>query len=337
MPGSKSQTLLFVSTNMYDMLWHLAKCGLVPLLVTTVLSAQQSVAPTANPVGTPDACSTRSVPVTFIQNTQTALPLRMQDLEVSVKGTSVSILSVAPDRHTPRIIVLIDTSGSMAPPKGGPSWGIGLLAAEFAANAVPLESSVALGTFNENLQVSGFQDRSSLIKQVVALGKQEPKHRTALYDAVRSTSSLFKPPQFGDAIYLVTDGGDNHSSVRMPQLEDALIAGGVRVFVFLVSTNTPFHTPEERQGPDDMADLARNTGGRLISLPWSKEWLTKPEAASLAKSIEDEVAFPHRMELHLASPVNKPAKLSIALPRDPKDYTIVYPRRIEPCPTFAGK
>jgi hypothetical protein len=317
--------------------WRLAKCGVLPLLLTTVLVAQQSVAPVAEPAGEPDACLRRSIPVTFIEKAKNASPLRPQDLQISVKGTTVSILSIAQDKHTPRVILLTDTSGSMGPPKGGPRWGIGLQIAEFAAAAISPEASVALGTFGEHLQVSEFQNRTSIVEQVLALRKIEPKGKTALYNALSSTSSLFKRPQFGDSIYLVTDGGDNHSSVDLRQLEDDLIARGVRVFVFLVSANTPYHTPEEREGPDNMADLARTTGGILISLQWSEEWFTKPEAASLAKSIRDQVESPYRARLQLTSPLSKPAKLSITLPHEPKAYTIVYPRRIEPCSKSAGE
>src|SRR5664279_5408884 len=289
--------------------WRLAKCGVLPLLLTTVLMAQQSVAPVAEPAGEPDACLRRSIPVTFIEKAKNASPLRPQDLQISVKGTPASILSVTQDKHFPQVILLVDTSGSMGPPRGGHGWGIGLLVARFAADAIPQDASVALGTFGEHLQVSEFQNRTSIVEQVLALRKIEPKGKTALYNALSSTSSLFKRPQFGDSIYLVTDGGDNHSSVDLRQLEDDLIARGVRVFVFLVSANTLYHTPEEREGPDNMADLARTTGGILISLQWSEEWFTKPEAASLAKSIRDQVESPYRARsvsyTHLTLPTKR--------------------------------
>jgi hypothetical protein len=66
-------------------------------------------------------------------------------------------------------------------------------------------------------------------------------------------------------------------------------------------------------------------------LPLSEKWFFSPEAVSLAKSISDEAAFPYRVELQLASPLRKSAKLSITLPHELKAYTIIYPRRVEPC------
>jgi hypothetical protein len=118
-------------------------------------------------------------------------------------------------------------------------------------------------------------------------------------------------------------------------LEDELIARGVRVFVFLVA-HPGFLTPEEREGPTNMEELAQKTGGGLVTLS-SNEWFTKPEAASMAKSIREQVAAPNRMELQLTSPLSKPAKLSVTLPREPKAYTIVYPRLLEPCAKSAGQ
>lgn len=319
--------------------WRLAKCWVVvPLLVTTVLVAQQSPTPaTTGAGGGNDDCLQRSIPITFIQNAQNAPPLRPQDLQIAVKGTSASILSVAQDNHSPRVTLLIDSSGSMGPPNGKSPWGIALQTVKFAANAIPPQSSVAVGTFGEHVQVSEFRDRSSSLEQVLAWTKEQPKGRTALFNAVSSTSSLFKAPQFGDAIYLVTDGDDNRSSVTLPQLEDELIRRGIRVFVFLVNKNGSFHIPEERRGPENMAELAQTTGGSLISLPWSEEWFTKPDAASLVKSIREQVESPYLMKLQLTSRLSKPAKLSITRSHDPKAYTIAYPRRLEPCSKDTAK
>lgn len=98
--------------------WRLARFGVVlPLLVAAAM-AQQLVVPTTNPPGSRDTCLQRNIPVTFIKNTQTAPPLRLQDLQVAVKGGSASIISLVQEKHAPRVILLIDTSGSMAPPTG---------------------------------------------------------------------------------------------------------------------------------------------------------------------------------------------------------------------------
>jgi hypothetical protein len=289
-----------------------------------------------NAANSPDPCLRRSIPVTFIKNIQTAPPVRLQDLQVAVKGTPASIISVVQEKHAPRVILLIDASGSMGPSVQGSGWGIGLPAAKFAADAIPPGASVALGTFSEHLELSEFQDTTSPTKPYLALGKLKPQHRTALYDAVSNASSRFKTPQFGDTIFVVTDGGDNHSSIRLHQLEDELVARGVRVFVFLVSEQMRLLTPEEREGPTNMEELVQKTGGGLVTLS-SKEWFTKPEAGAMAKSIREQVTSPNRMELQLTSPLSKPAKLSVTLAREPKAYTIVYPRLLEPCSKSAGQ
>ncbi len=263
--------------------------------------------------------------------------MALQDLQVAIKGDQASIVSLVQEKLKPRVIFLLDTSASMGLPPQRSGWGIGLDAAKFAVDAIPPGGPIALGTFSEHLQLSEFQDTTGPTKPSLALGNVKPEHRTALYSAISNASSLFKTPQFGDTIYVVTDGGDNHSSISLHQSEDELVTRGVRVFVFLI--NDPyakFLTPEEREGPINMQELAEKTGGGLITLV-SKEWFNKPEAAAMAKSIRDQVASPNRMELQLTSPLSKPAKLSVTFPRDPKAYTIVYPRLLEPCSKSAGQ
>jgi von Willebrand factor type A domain len=318
--------------------WRLTKlAAVVPWMVASVIVAQQSANPVADPAGLPDACLRRSIAVTFIKNIQAAPPLRLQDLQVAVKGDQASIVSLVQEKLNPRVIFLLDTSASMGIGPQGSGWGIGLDAAKFAVGAIPPGGSIALGTFSEHLQLSEFQDTTGPTKPSLALGNVKPQHRTALYDAVSQASLLFKSVQFGDVIYVVTDGGDNHSSVRLPRLEDELVTRGVRVFVFLINgPYAKFLTPEEREGPVNMRELAEKTGGGFIALA-SKEWFTKPEAASMAKSIREQVAAPNRMELQLTSPLSKPAKLSVKFPSEPKAYTIVYPRLLEPCSMSAGQ
>ena len=102
--------------NMLGFVWRLTKFGGVLPLLVGVLMAQQSVVPGMdNAAGSPDPCLRRSIPVTFIKNIQTAPVVRLQDLQVAVKGTPASIISLVEVKHPPRVILLIDTSASMGP------------------------------------------------------------------------------------------------------------------------------------------------------------------------------------------------------------------------------
>ena len=224
----------------------------------------------------------------------------------------------------------------MGPEKEGSGPGIGVEATELAVEAIPSDASVAVGTFAERLEGSGFQDGPPNIERIHALYSRSPKGRTALYNSVNAATALFGTPQFGDSIYLVTDGGDNRSTVTLEQLENELIRRGIRLFFFLVSRNGSSKTPEERQGPDDARDLSEATGGRLISMA-RLQGQAKNTAADLASSVRSQVESPLRLNLHLAETLTKSVKLKITAPAHGSTYEIAYPHRLEPCSTPAGK
>ena len=198
-------------------------------------------------------------------------------------------------------------------------------------DAVPSGSAVAIGTFAKQLQVSEWGDRELARTQILHLKDQNPKGYTALYSSVGAAAEHFVGPQFADVIYLVTDGGDTSSRASVGRLAGDLLKRGVRVFVFLVGPFEEPKTPEERQGPQDMEELAMQTGGLLIQIPWSKDWVSSGEAAVEAKRIQRAASSPYQLAIQLPSPLTKPAKLKIETALDPKRYTVAYPHRLEPC------
>ena len=208
-------------------------------------------------------------------------------------------------------------------------WGVGVLAAVFAAEAAPRDSLVSLGTFADEGKVWTFQSPKKVSEEVLALASQSPKGRTALYLAISRALTQFNAPQFGDTIFLVTDGGDNRSGELRNKVQKELVARGVRVFVFFVTHR--FTTPEEREAPADMADLARSTGGGLIQAPWSKKWIAGAEGSHFAEEIRNQVRWPYRLEFQVEHPLDKTAKLKISVPPENKSLELAYPRHVEPC------
>jgi hypothetical protein len=206
---------------------------------------------------------------------------------------------------------------------------VGPLAAVFAAEATPQDSLVSLGTFADEGKVWSFQSRKKVSEEVLALASQSPKGRTALYLAISKALSQFNAPQFGDTIFLVTDGVDNLSGELRNKVQKELVARGVRVFVFLVTHR--FMTPEEREVPVDISDLARSTGGALIQAPWSEKWIAGTEAAHFAEEIKNQVRWPYRLEFQLEHPLDKTAKLKISGRAENKSLELAYPRHVEPC------
>ena len=260
--------------------------------------------------------------------------IRADDLEVTVDGKRTQVVSFSLNSSPRRIIMMVDTSGSMNPSPQRSGWGIALRTAGFAFDAVPSNASVALVTFGDRIrgESDDFQDRQKVERRVLDLAKQEPTGRTALFDSIDQALSLFQVPQLGDAIYLVTDGGDNKSKVSLNQLREKLIVRGVRVFVFLVPIEG-FMTVEESEGQSLMGDLAAYTGGYVIQIPWRE--IGKNEQAWLmraATQISGQLQEMYQIELDIPSAAGSKGRVKVGFTARKRDNnTLAYPRQLVPC------
>ena len=307
------------------------------LIASRAPSAQQAASPIEPGASQTavEACLRRSISLTVARHSQQP-PTELGQVQVVVNGNQASTISSTLYSGPVRVLLLVDSSGSMSPITEGSGWGITLPTAAFAMDAVPLNAVVAVGRFAELLQLSPWQDRESAREQVLSLKYQSPKGKTALYSAVSEAASMFRGAQFGDTVYLITDGGENHSAVSSRRLVEDLVARGVRVFVFLVAPKQ-YQTAEEREGPRAMDDLANLTGGFVYRPLLSKEWLNSGEAAAAVKHIREQVALPYRIDFRLASPLIRETKLKLEAVLDPKLYSLAYPRRLEPCTAASPK
>lgn len=99
--------------------------------------------------------------------------------------------------------------------------------------------------------------------------------RTALFDSLIYSAGLFQNRESGDAIYVITDGGDSLNGLHEKDAERELLSKGIRLFSFLVSAaKPPLMTEEERQGYSDLQRLGEVTGGTMLNVeydPYEKE------------------------------------------------------------------
>jgi hypothetical protein len=170
-----------------------------------------------------------------------------------------------------RVVVLLDTSGSMKGDFEGGSakWKIAHAAALEFVSSAPLQTQVSFMAFSSGIgqKFAGLGDRQPIedwLNRSTSREGKEVKGHTALYDTILEALKGFEQTQPGDAIYVITDGGDNASTEKLSQLERSLEGSGVRLFAFLL--NGPAMISREQSGVADLYELARVSGGSVVSV-----------------------------------------------------------------------
>ncbi|MGA8012149.1 MAG: VWA domain-containing protein [Candidatus Acidiferrales bacterium] len=218
-----------------------------------------SLANSAPLAGQEDPCLNRSLPIIVLA--PSAVPVTAIDLEVYVGKKPANVLSIAPDASPHRILILLDTSGSVLTTPG--PWALYLaLATNLIAN-LPPEDAVGIAAFSDNLEflVPFTQDRQVLQQELRRLspGKAAfPKkpRATALYDSLIDAVKLFGPPQQGDLIYVLSDGEDDASRFRAQDAMKAMQSSGVSLYSISIEEGSDkYERAKERQFQEFVANL----------------------------------------------------------------------------------
>ncbi len=238
-----------------------------PVLIVLLLTASFAVR-----AQTVDECRERRVIVNVLD--AHGLPIKnltKDDFKASDRGKPLNIVwSQHRDDPGVRITVLLDVSSSMNGSGDGVSnkWRIARTAAlEFVSSAAT-QARVSLMPFASGAgqKFQTLSDRHSIetwLNSPAVREAKEVKGITPLYDAIETALKDLGAPELGDAIYVITDGGDNASRARTSELERSLENSGVRLFAFLL--NSPM-TEEERSTIHDLYELTHKSGGFLVSV-----------------------------------------------------------------------
>ncbi len=209
---------------------------------------------------------TRSVIVNVLDRHGTPIrDLTKDNFVARVDGKPVQVLDAQYSVAPRRIVVLLDVSGSMAVGKG--KWQVARGAVDRLLSQTPSGVPIAMiifagkvrDTFNFVQGRGGITEWMNGTSNQVQASLKYPEGRTAFYDATLEALKLLKPPQYGDAIYAITDGGDNASHASWSSTRTALLQAGTRLFGFLLAESLP--TPEEREGTDLFLQMVEESGG----------------------------------------------------------------------------
>jgi hypothetical protein len=227
-------------------------------------------------------CTNRKLPVSF-RNAQN-LPLQnvsVNDLEAKAHGKPIKVLSITPDPRPHRLVLIMDASGSMAASIRGetPLWKLELSLARHFYETNRERFPIALIIFNEhgNDVIDFLKGNSAVGERLLRIAedrdyiKTRVNGRTALLDAILQGIQLLNHPNSADALYVLTDGGDNLSRQSLSEFNRHLAVSSVRVFGVLLyqSLGNRNRTPEEANGPTELAEITRKSGGEVLT---AAEW-----------------------------------------------------------------
>ena len=240
--------------------------------------------------------------------------LHMEDFQIFEDGVKQTITHFAQEDAPISAGVLLDVSGSMRNKMKKASEA----ASQFFRYANP-EDEFFLIEFNGHarLTVPFTRDWSGIAAQIAAA---KANGMTAMLDGIHLAVEQMKHAKHSrKALVVVSDGGDNFSRRSLRELKATLIEAEVQVYSLGIFDHDfkIRHTPEERNGPTLLDEVALHTGGRTY--PVSLDAL--PDiGAQIARELRNQYVLGyssttattdgkyHRVDLKLAAP-NAPSDM----------------------------
>lgn len=299
---------------------------------TAVLAQQESI------------IETRTIPLA-VYDSKGLFMTGLKPEQIRTKGMPAIVRRVSLEQGPRRIVLLLDTSGSMSFPNGVPRQNAIRLAKQILAD-LPPEDSVALYTYADepHLLNSFTTDRELLTRQIDSIpdwGRGLTRFTSALATILTSHSADLK---FGDDILCLSDG------YEMPDFgrnRDALIANfqkmSVRFYFVRVVSEI-----EAQEGIAEFWSFARTTGGTSI-VPELADFIPhedRPNPNYLVSALEpkkikqmslwirDLIQAVYSIQLEFPKPLTKPSNLNLEVVDSNgvklKGTALYYPQRLMP-------
>jgi len=196
------------------------------------------------------------VPVTVTDNRGAVVPnLTESDFMLSEERQRQQIVSFSHEIAPVSLGIVVDLSGSMASKIAKVHVAVGAL-----LDHLEPEDEAFLVTFADRPELRlPFTSDMSTIRD--ALSFAQPQGSTALFDAVVVAAHQMRSARNRRRIlFLISDGGDNHS--RMTKRELRLLLDEEDVQIQAIGIHDSMASREEARGPEVLEDLASMTGGQ---------------------------------------------------------------------------
>ena len=316
--------------------------GLLIACVNSGLAAQER-----------DNCQQRAVIVNVLDRRGIPVKGLLKDnFKASFRGHPVNILSNSYTSGPRRIVILLDVSASMTGDVGAKKWAIARSAVQGLVASAPSKTNIFLITFAEKIeqQLDATFDRQAITNWLNAPSTSDPKTlkgHTALFAAIMEAFKRLEPTQPGDAIFVVTDGGENKSMISGKQVRRQLQTSGVRLFTFLLKSWFP--SSEEDSGATELEKMVRSSGGFEIGLSSlsditvsttvSSRWHYDERAISLVGAamqiLNTQISNFYVVTVALPESPRKPARWRLEAVdlqgRKMKGLRLTYPHELDTC------
>jgi len=184
--------------------------------------------------------------------------LEKEDFNIYENNGEQRIKSFAAEDAPVSIGIIFDLSGSMTSKLLRAKEAI----LQFVKTANPQDEFFVIG-FNDRPEL--IEDFTSSVEDIQArLATVRSGHRTALLDAIYYGVQKMRDARHErKALLVVSDGGDNRSRYTEGEVRSEVREADVEIYsIGIFDPYAP--TPEERTGPQLLADISEVTGGRLF-------------------------------------------------------------------------
>jgi len=259
--------------------------------------------------------------------------LNPSSFRASLQGQQVKISSATVRTGQRRIVLLLDASGSVN--RENHALDAARLVARNLLLKDPAELHPALVVFSDHIvDTIDFSHPASEIVLRLA-GLEEGRGRTALLDALAYSATLLRPNMPGDAVYLISDGGENSSRTHLRDVKREFLARGIRIFAVRLPGSRYFRTEEEQGAPVLLEDLTNTTGGAVVEFDGSPSERDREHLRGVLDHEYDEMAHFYELEVEFQRGLKQERRLGLEIVDEQgkkrKDIQMSYPQALLPC------
>src|SRR5882762_544674 len=250
-------------------------------------------------------CFQQSVSVNILMQDTIYPELRAGELAAKLDKEHVKILSVLPGDPPHRVIVLLDSSGSVL--SSSFAWRAYLAMARNLVTNLPEGTTATLVVFADliDMIIPVTDDRAKLESQFKTLeagwGYFRKPRASALWDAMKAASDMYGEPRQGDVLYVLSDGGDNTSHIRFKDVETTFRSKPIKLQLISVRVRAPLRA--EAEALQRLKNLAMETGGATAEISGKVKF----------QSLFQAVPRPYRMEIEVPPRLKNTEKSTVTV------------------------